>query len=120
MQETQYNKGMISVINYVKNKTDIVIDTGYKYNQLFKSIDYLYKNAPDNFNFIPTEYFSGSWDKLKEVLNHCITNGYIRKNDPNFQKYVADSICNMNSHQQFDIIVYEQGIQNANNLCVFY
>jgi len=120
MQERQYDKGMISVTNYIKNNTEIFIEVGYKYIQLFKSIDYLYKNTPDNFNFIPIEYFSGSWDKLNEVLNYCITNRYVIKNDPNFQKYVADNICNMNSHQQFDVIVYEQGIQNANNLCVFY
>ena len=91
-----------------------------KYIQLIKGIDFSYSLINNNFEFIPIEYFSGSSQQLDDVLNYCFQKKYIDKNDPKFQKFAADCICNMNSEKQFDIIMYEPGIQNIENFRVFY
>ena len=93
-----------------------------KYTQLTKGIDYAYSYSiqPNNFEFIPKEYFSGSSEKIDDVLNYCFHKKYINKHDPKFQKFAADCICNMNTENQFDIIIYKEGIQNMENLRVFY
>jgi hypothetical protein len=91
-----------------------------KYNQLTRCIDYNYLLSPNTCNFIPIEYFSGSWQPLDDILNYCFRKKYIDKNDNKFQKFVADCICNMNSDDQFNIIIYKPGIQTIENLRVFY
>jgi len=91
-----------------------------KYIQLIKGIDFSYSMLPNNFEFIPIEYFSGSSQQIDDVLNYCFHKKYINKYDPMFQKFAADSICNMNCEKKFDIIMYEPGIQNLENLRVFY
>ena len=91
-----------------------------KYIQLTKGIDYAYSIQPNNFEFIPLEYFSGSSQQIDDILNYCFEKNYINKNDSKFQKFVADCICNMNCEKQIDIITYKEGIQNMENLRVFY
>ena len=107
---TDYNN-INSLINFYNDEFGF----NHTYYKMTKAIDYSYSDWPYDFKFIPVEYFSTTHEKVKELLNYCFQKNYVNKDDPKFQKFLADCICNMNTEPQFDMDVYEPGIRNRNN-----
>ena len=90
------------------------------YNQLSNEIDNNYSIWPNDFKFIPFEYFNSSCIKISYILEYCFQKNYINKEDPKFQKYVIDAISDLNSGKQFNIDIGKLGIQSIEIFKVFH
>lgn len=87
----------------------------------FNEIDILYRLNPYDFNFLNIKNLFADYTILNTTIQFCLDNNYIKMNDPKFQKFIADSICNLNPYDPFRIDAKtETGLLSIPDLKVFY
>lgn len=84
------------------------------------NIDFIYRSYPYEFTLLDSKYLFSNYENTSSILQYYFDNNYININNPKFQKYMADSICNLNPHNPFDFNLVSPGIHTINDLKVFY